>query len=58
MGAYDDQCAPANPRMPMIADMKDLMKAAYYGTSLQDVRAAASRRRESTDSPTVAPGIL
>lgn len=43
MGAYEDQCAPANPRMPMIEDMKDLMTAAYYGTSLTDVR---SRRNE------------
>ena len=43
MGAYEDQCAPANPRMPMIEDMKDLMTAAYYGTSLTDVR---SRRIE------------
>jgi acetaldehyde dehydrogenase / alcohol dehydrogenase len=42
MGAYEDQCAPANPRMPMIDDMKDLLTAAYYGTSLEDVR-----RRES-----------
>ncbi|WP_255347031.1 bifunctional acetaldehyde-CoA/alcohol dehydrogenase [Cellulomonas sp. URHE0023] len=39
MGAYEDQCAPANPRMPMIDDMKDLMVAAYYGTSIQDARA-------------------
>ncbi|HEY0118915.1 MAG TPA: bifunctional acetaldehyde-CoA/alcohol dehydrogenase [Cellulomonas sp.] len=38
-GAYEDQCAPANPRMPMIEDMKDLMTAAYYGTSLDEVRA-------------------
>ena len=38
MGAYEDQCAPANPRMPMIGDMKDIMTAAYYGTSLEDVR--------------------
>ena len=38
-GAYEDQCAPANPRMPMIEDMKDLMAAAYYGTSLEEVRA-------------------
>ncbi|WNB87106.1 bifunctional acetaldehyde-CoA/alcohol dehydrogenase [Cellulomonas sp. ATA003] len=39
MHAYEDQCAPANPRMPMLADMKDLMAAAYYGTSVGDVRA-------------------
>ncbi|MEU4541578.1 bifunctional acetaldehyde-CoA/alcohol dehydrogenase [Streptosporangium sp. NPDC023825] len=29
--AYEDQCAPANPRMPMLDDMRDLMRAAYYG---------------------------
>ncbi|MBC9715319.1 bifunctional acetaldehyde-CoA/alcohol dehydrogenase [Streptomyces sp. TRM66268-LWL] len=31
MNAYADQCAPANPRMPMIGDMKQLMRQAYYG---------------------------
>jgi len=39
MGAYEDQCAPANPRMPMLDDMKTLMEAAYYGTSFEEVRA-------------------
>ena len=49
MRAYEDQCAPANPRMPMLEDMKDIMTAAYYGTSLQDVRsrrAAAGSAQE------------
>ncbi|MEU4164049.1 bifunctional acetaldehyde-CoA/alcohol dehydrogenase [Actinoplanes sp. NPDC026670] len=32
LNAYEDQCAPANPRMPMLDDMQDLMRAAYYGT--------------------------
>ncbi|WP_369130168.1 bifunctional acetaldehyde-CoA/alcohol dehydrogenase [Modestobacter roseus] len=31
MNAYEDQCAPANPRMPMLADMERIMRAAYYG---------------------------
>ena len=31
MNAYADQCAPANPRMPMIDDMVELMTRAYYG---------------------------
>lgn len=31
LNAYEDQCAPANPRMPMLDDMKELMRAAYYG---------------------------
>ncbi|WP_033259725.1 bifunctional acetaldehyde-CoA/alcohol dehydrogenase [Kitasatospora setae] len=31
MSAYEDQCAPANPRMPMLADMRQLMTQAYYG---------------------------
>ncbi|WP_405539784.1 bifunctional acetaldehyde-CoA/alcohol dehydrogenase [Streptomyces sp. NBC_00075] len=31
LNAFEDQCAPANPRMPMLDDMQQLMKAAYYG---------------------------
>ncbi|MEU5098630.1 bifunctional acetaldehyde-CoA/alcohol dehydrogenase [Streptomyces sp. NPDC020996] len=31
LNAYADQCAPANPRMPMIDDMQELMRKAYYG---------------------------
>ncbi|ALO07350.1 Alcohol dehydrogenase Acetaldehyde dehydrogenase [Streptomyces venezuelae] len=31
MNAYADQCAPANPRMPMIDETKELMTRAYYG---------------------------
>ncbi|MFJ2774182.1 bifunctional acetaldehyde-CoA/alcohol dehydrogenase [Streptomyces sp. NPDC087300] len=31
MNAYADQCAPANPRMPMIDEMQRLMRQAYYG---------------------------
>ncbi|MFC5905888.1 bifunctional acetaldehyde-CoA/alcohol dehydrogenase [Streptacidiphilus monticola] len=31
MNAYEDQCAPANPRLPMLADMQQLMRQAYYG---------------------------
>ena len=29
--AYEDQCSPANPRVPMIQDMMDILKAAYTG---------------------------
>ncbi|OII62094.1 bifunctional acetaldehyde-CoA/alcohol dehydrogenase [Streptomyces sp. CC77] len=31
LNAYADQCAPANPRMPMLAEMEQLMTLAYYG---------------------------
>jgi acetaldehyde dehydrogenase/alcohol dehydrogenase len=31
MNAYEDQCAPANPRLPVIAELEQLMRAAYYG---------------------------
>src|SRR5690625_5142847 len=33
MNAYEDQCAPANPRMPMLDDMSEIMRASYYGTA-------------------------
>ncbi|MER5480281.1 bifunctional acetaldehyde-CoA/alcohol dehydrogenase [Streptomyces sp. NPDC002734] len=31
LNAYEDQCAPANPRMPMLDDMQAIMRTAYYG---------------------------
>ena len=46
MNAYEDQCAPANPRLPMLADMKDLMTAAYYGTTFREVRAERTTTSE------------
>lgn len=29
--AFNDQCAPANPRMPMIRDLERMLRDAYYG---------------------------
>ncbi|WNM31226.1 bifunctional acetaldehyde-CoA/alcohol dehydrogenase [Streptomyces sp. Li-HN-5-11] len=29
LNAYEDQCAPANPRMPMLDDMQEIMRTAY-----------------------------
>ncbi|HZL03339.1 MAG TPA: iron-containing alcohol dehydrogenase, partial [Cellulomonas sp.] len=58
MGAYEDQCAPANPRMPMLADMKDIMTAAFYGTSLGEVRSRRElpvARTEVTAEAAAAP---
>ncbi|GEP48832.1 bifunctional acetaldehyde-CoA/alcohol dehydrogenase [Microbacterium saccharophilum] len=51
MAAYEDQCAPANPRMPMLADMRTLMEAAYYGTSFDEVR--AQRKTTHTEAEAV-----
>ncbi|MDE5867697.1 MAG: bifunctional acetaldehyde-CoA/alcohol dehydrogenase [Anaeroplasmataceae bacterium] len=28
--AYEDQCSPANPRVPMVEDMQHILKDAYY----------------------------
>jgi acetaldehyde dehydrogenase/alcohol dehydrogenase len=43
MRAYEDQCAPANPRLPMLQDMKDIMVAAYYGISQDEVKKAREK---------------
>ncbi|MGA4668432.1 bifunctional acetaldehyde-CoA/alcohol dehydrogenase [Propionibacteriaceae bacterium Y1923] len=54
MGAFGDQCAPANPRMPMVADLQTLMEAAFYGTSFEAVRerrAGAERAADATTAP-------
>ena len=29
--AYEDQCSPANPRVPLVEDMVKILKAAYNG---------------------------
>ena len=31
MMTYEDQCSPANPRLPMVADMEEILTKAYYG---------------------------
>ncbi len=28
--AYEDQCSPANPRVPLVEDLKKILKEAYY----------------------------
>lgn len=45
MRAYEDQCAPANPRIPQIEDMKDIAIAAYYGVSQAEGTSCASSVR-------------
>lgn len=29
--AFDDQCTPANPRFPLVEELKELLKLSYYG---------------------------
>ncbi|PJG86083.1 bifunctional acetaldehyde-CoA/alcohol dehydrogenase [Conservatibacter flavescens] len=29
--AFEDQCSPANPRLPIVSDMEDILTKAYYG---------------------------
>ncbi|MCH4158624.1 MAG: bifunctional acetaldehyde-CoA/alcohol dehydrogenase [Bifidobacterium minimum] len=36
MRAFEDQCTPANPRVPQIEDMKDIAVAAYYGVRQEE----------------------
>lgn len=34
--AYEDQCSPVNPRVPMVEDMKQILKDAYYTEEFLD----------------------
>ncbi|WP_434056457.1 bifunctional acetaldehyde-CoA/alcohol dehydrogenase [Georgenia wangjunii] len=57
MRAFEDQCAPANPRLPMLEDMKDMMQAAYYGVTVAQVRTdRAAAAAESGAAETAAAG--
>lgn len=35
--AFDDQCTGANPRYPLIAELKALLTASFYGKNYQDI---------------------
>jgi len=35
--AFDDQCTGANPRYPLISELKEVLLASYYGTEYSDV---------------------
>jgi acetaldehyde dehydrogenase/alcohol dehydrogenase len=35
--AFDDQCTPANPRYPLVSELKAVLIASYYGTDYVDV---------------------
>lgn len=36
MRAYEDQCTPANPRVPLLDEIKDIATAVYYGCSISE----------------------
>jgi acetaldehyde dehydrogenase/alcohol dehydrogenase len=40
LDAFDDQCTGANPRYPLIEELKEIYKRAYYGTA-KEVKAVA-----------------
>jgi acetaldehyde dehydrogenase/alcohol dehydrogenase len=50
LNAFDDQCAPANPRMPMLDDMQQLMRAAYYGATARATTAQGHPAQEISAS--------
>lgn len=52
--AFEDQCAPANPRLPMLTDMKDMMREAY-GPGLPAAGEAVDQQDGAEISPAAAP---
>ncbi|KLN33493.1 acetaldehyde dehydrogenase [Cellulosimicrobium funkei] len=48
--SFEDQCAPANPRMPVLEDMRDILVAAYRGSSREVVRAERLAAHEAASA--------
>ncbi|WP_123913864.1 bifunctional acetaldehyde-CoA/alcohol dehydrogenase [Georgenia muralis] len=57
MRAFEDQCAPANPRLPMVKDMKDMMQAAYYGVGVEQVRIDRAAVRDQSAEEAEPDGV-
>jgi acetaldehyde dehydrogenase/alcohol dehydrogenase len=50
--AFDDQCTGANPRFPLINELRELLLASYYGRPfLEPGGFAAENERQSTPEP-------
>ena len=47
--AFDDQCTGANPRYPLIAELKEVLIASYYGTNYADVIDAPAKEAKKVD---------
>lgn len=49
--AFDDQCTPANPRFPLVEELKDILKLAYYGVEKKDTDSHGSY--DVVDTPNI-----
>jgi acetaldehyde dehydrogenase/alcohol dehydrogenase len=47
--AFDDQCTGANPRYPLISELKEVLIASYYGKAYVDVIDAPAKKEEKAD---------
>lgn len=45
--AFDDQCTGSNPRYPLIAELKELYRKAYYGEPLAALSSGKQSGRAS-----------
>ena len=42
--AFDDQCTGANPRYPLVSELKQLYMNAYYGKTFKDVEMPGNKK--------------
>jgi acetaldehyde dehydrogenase/alcohol dehydrogenase len=47
--AFDDQCTGANPRYPLISELKEILIASYYGNDYVDVYDAPEVEEEAAE---------
>ncbi|VUT03658.1 Aldehyde-alcohol dehydrogenase [Klebsiella huaxiensis] len=45
--AFDDQCTGANPRYPLISELKQLLLDSYYGNKYEEKLPAAAAEKPS-----------
>lgn len=51
MNAYEDQCTPANPRMPIVKDMEEILTKIYdYETPYKDLYPEFAKERDARNA--------
>jgi acetaldehyde dehydrogenase/alcohol dehydrogenase len=49
--AFDDQCTPANPRFPLVSELKEVLKQSFYGEEEYNKRFAVKEEAPAAARP-------
>ncbi|ROV56480.1 hypothetical protein EGH82_23445, partial [Vibrio ponticus] len=53
--AFDDQCTGANPRYPLISELREVLSCSFYGEHYSEANLGANKTTSATKNKTDQP---